>query len=226
MKITYFGHSCFQIEMGGTQLIVDPFISPNELAKDIDVASLKADYILVSHAHQDHIVDVETIAKNNGATIVGPYEVASYYGNKGLNYHPMNHGGKWNFDFGTVKLVNAVHSSSFPDGSYGGNSVGFVVWNEEECFYYAGDTALTWDMKLIPMTCPKLKCAILPIGDNFTMGYEDAVIASDFVDCDTIVGCHFDTFGYIKIDQNDAKNAFSKQGKQLTLPEIGKTFEI
>lgn len=226
MKITFYGQASFQIEFGSKLLVFDPFISPNEKAAHIDVNQLKADYVLVSHAHQDHIVDVETISKNNEAVVVGGYEVATHFGKKGLKYHPMNHGGKWTFDFGTVKMTNAIHSSSFPDGSYGGYPGGFVIYDGSNCFYFAGDTALTMDMKLIPITCPKLDFAILPIGDNFTMGYEDAVLASDFIECDTIIGCHYDTFGFIEIDHEAARKAFSDKGKKLILPEIGKTFEI
>ncbi|MGB0864575.1 MAG: metal-dependent hydrolase, partial [Saprospiraceae bacterium] len=200
MKLTYFGHSCFLIEFGGKKLLFDPFISPNELAKDIDINSIEADYILLSHGHEDHVADAETIAKRTGATIIATFEIVTWYGKKGLKGHPMNTGGKWKFDFGTVKMVSAVHSSVLPDGTYAANPVGFVISNDENAFYFAGDTALTWDMKLIPMTCPKLDLAILPIGDNFTMGYEDAIIASDFIECNKIIGCHFDTFGYVKVD--------------------------
>jgi L-ascorbate metabolism protein UlaG (beta-lactamase superfamily) len=224
MKFTYFGHSCFLVEFGGKKLLFDPFISPNELAKDIDVNSIEADYILLSHGHEDHVADAETIAKRTGATIIATFEIVTWYGTKGLKGHPMNTGGKWKFDFGTVKMVNAVHSSVLPDGTYGANPVGFVISNDENAFYFAGDTALTWDMKLIPMTCPKLDVAILPIGDNFTMGYEDAIIASDFIECNSIIGCHFDTFGYVKIDHEGVKGAFEAKGKQLVLPEIGKAF--
>ena len=138
----------------------------------------------------------------------------------------MNHGGKWSFDFGTVQYVNAIHSSILPDGSYGGNPGGFVIWNDDVCFYFAGDTALTWDMKLIPMTCPKLDFAILPVGDNFTMSYNDAVLASDFIECNKIVGCHFDTFGYIEIDHDAAKKAFSDKCKELILPSVGEKFKV
>ncbi|MEM1322259.1 MAG: metal-dependent hydrolase [Bacteroidota bacterium] len=226
MKITFYGQSGFQIETGGKTLVFDPFISPNEQAKHIDVSSIKADYVLLSHGHMDHVADAEQIAKNNDAVVVSGYEVASWYGAKDLKYHPLNHGGKWNFDFGTVKYVNAVHSSSLPDGSYGGYPGGFVIWNDEGCFYFAGDTALTMDMKLIPMTCPKLDFCILPIGDNFTMGYEDAVIASDFVECNTVIACHFDTFGFIKVDHDKAKAAFADKGKTLHMLEIGGQIEL
>ncbi len=226
MKLTYYGQACFGLEMGGKKLLFDPALSVNPLAKAIDVNSLEADYILLTHAHGDHVADVESIAQRTGATIISNYEVVTWYGKKDFKGHPLNHGGKWNFDFGTVKYVNAVHSSMMPDGSYGGNAGGFVIWNEDLCFYHAGDTALTWDMKLIPMTCPKLDFAILPIGDNFTMGYEDAAIAAEFIACDNIVGCHFDSFGFIEIDHDKAKNVFSVKGKNLHLPNVGETLTL
>ncbi|MFQ5448648.1 MAG: metal-dependent hydrolase [Saprospiraceae bacterium] len=226
MKITYYGHASAQILINGKHLVFDPFISPNEKASHIDVDAIKADYVLLSHGHMDHVADVERIAKNNDATIVSSFEVATWFGNKGFNQHPMNHGGKKEFDFGTVKYVYATHSSVMPDGSYGGNPGGFVVWNDNHCFYFAGDTGLTMDMKLIPMTCPKLDFAILPIGDNFTMGYDDAALAADFIECDTVVGVHYDTFDIIKIDPDAAKKAFERRGKKLILPAIGQTIDI
>lgn len=226
MEITYYGQACFGMTFNGKKLLFDPALSVNPLAKDLDINALEADYILLTHAHGDHVADVETIAQNTGATIISNYEIVTYYGGKGFKGHPLNHGGKWKFDFGTVKYVNAVHSSVLPDGTYGGNSGGFVIWSDDTCFYHAGDTALTLDMKLIPMTCPALNFAILPVGDNFTMGYEDAVLASDFIECDNIVGCHFDSFGYIKIDHDAAKAAFGDKGKKLTLPNVGETIEI
>ena len=221
MNLTFYGQACFSIELKGKTIFFDPFISPNKKAEHIDINSLKADYVLLSHGHMDHVADAEALAKNNDATIVSNYEIVTWYGEKGCKGHPMNHGGKWEFEFGTVKYVNAVHSSVLPDGTYGGNPGGFVVWNDEVCFYFAGDTALTMDMQLIPMTCPKLDFAILPIGDNFTMGYEDASVAANFIDCDKIVGCHFDTFGYIEIDHEAAVEVFRKKGKELILPTIG-----
>jgi L-ascorbate metabolism protein UlaG (beta-lactamase superfamily) len=225
MKITFLGHASLQIEVGGKHIIVDPFISGNDLAKAIEIASLKADYILITHAHQDHILDVETIAKNTGAKLVSNYEIISHYGNKGIEGHPMNHGGSWNFDFGRVTYTNAIHTSSFPDGSYGGNPGGFIIESEEGNLYIAGDTALTMDMKLIPMQC-KIDLAVLPIGDNFTMGIDSAIIASDFIECDNILGYHYDTFGYIKIDKEIAKSKFLKANKKLHLLEIGKNITI
>ena len=225
MKITYTGHGGFVVEVSGKSLVFDPFISPNELAKDkINVEDIKADYVLLTHGHMDHVADAEAIARQNNAPIISNFEIVGWYEEKGLKGHPMNHGGKWQFDFGTVNYVNAVHSSVLPDGTYGGNPGGFVITTDEGTFYFAGDTALTWDMKLIPLLYPKLDFAILPIGDNFTMSYEHAVIASDFIECDNIIGCHYDTFGFIEINHNAAKKAFEEKGKQLLLPEIGIAF--
>ena len=225
MKIAYLGHASLNIELAGINIIVDPFITGNALAKDIDINSLKAEYILITHAHQDHILDVESIAKRTGAKIVSNYEIVTHYGNLGFEGHPMNHGGSWQFDFGRLTYVNAVHTSSFPDGSYGGQPGGFILETAEGNIYIAGDTALTMDMKLIPLQT-KLDLAILPIGDNFTMGIDSAVIAADFVECNNVLGVHYDTFGYIEIDHNEAKSKFSKGGKELQLLDIGKSLTI
>ncbi|MBK0368212.1 metal-dependent hydrolase [Flavobacterium agrisoli] len=225
MKITFYGHASLGIEVGGKQLLVDPFISGNPAASKIDIATLQADYILLTHAHGDHILDVEAIAKRTNAIIISNAEISGYYANKNLKTHPMNHGGSWQFDFGKVKYVNAIHSSSFPDGSYGGNPGGFVIEGEHKNIYIAGDTALTMDMKLIPMRT-KLDLAILPIGNNFTMDVEDAIIASDFVECDKVLGYHYDTFGYIEINHEAAIKKFFDKGKDLMLLEIGASIEL
>ena len=227
MNLTYYGHACFGVNVGGKNLLFDPFIRYNELAKNIDINIVPADYILISHGHEDHVADAIEIAGRTGATIVSNYEVVSWFQAKGVKKgHPMNHGGKWKFDFGTVKYVSAIHSSVLPDGAYGGNPGGFVVETGEGNFYYSGDTALNMDMQLIPMTCGKLNVALLPIGDNFTMGIDDAIIASDFVKCDKIIGVHYDTFGYIKIDHESAIKRFKDKGKELLLLNIGQTIAL
>lgn len=225
MKITFYGHASLAIEVGGKHIIVDPFITGNPQAAAIDINTLKADYILLTHAHGDHVLDVEAIANRTKAVIVSNAEITSYYAKQGLNAHPMNHGGSWKFDFGKVKYVNAIHSSSFPDGSYGGNPGGFVIESEHKNIYIAGDTALTMDMKLIPLRT-KLDLAILPIGNNFTMDVEDAIIASDFVECDKILGYHFDTFGYIEINKEESIRKFFDKGKDLMLLGIGESIEL
>lgn len=226
MKITFLGHASLLIEAKNATILVDPFISGNEKATGkINMQELNPDYILVTHAHQDHILDVESIAKRSDAVIVGNYEIAMHYEAKGLKAHPMNHGGNWKFGFGNLKYVNAIHTSSFPDGSYGGEPGGFVLSADDKHIYIAGDTALTMDMKLIPMTT-KLDLAVLPIGDNFTMGIDDAVVASSFVQCDTVLGYHYDTFGYIEIDHDIAVKKFNNAGKELKLLGIGVSMTI
>ena len=226
MKITYYGHACFGVEMNGKHLLFDPFISGNELAAHIEIDKIPADYILISHGHGDHVADAESIGKRTGAKVISNFEIVSWFEQKGLQGHPMNHGGKWNFDFGTVKYVNAVHSSVLPDGTYGGNPGGFVIWDDDHCFYFAGDTAVTMDMQLIPKLCPKLDFAIMPIGDNFTMDIKEAVMAADFIECKKIVGCHYDTFGYIVIDKDAAKKAFEDTGKELILLPVGESADV
>jgi L-ascorbate metabolism protein UlaG (beta-lactamase superfamily) len=226
MKVTYYGHSSILVETKGKNLLFDPFISFNNLANHINIDDIPADYILLTHGHEDHVADAAAIGKRTGATLISNFEIVSWFSSKGLSGHPLNHGGKKEFDFGYVKYVNAVHSSVLPDGTYGGNPGGFVIWNDEGCFYIAGDTALTMDMKLIPMICPKLDFAMLPIGDNFTMDHTDAIIASDFINCNKIIGCHYDTFGYIKIDHDEAQKAFSDKGKELVLLSIGESLNL
>lgn len=221
INVTYLGHSCFIIEAGGKKLLFDPFISPNELAKGIDVNSVPADYILVSHGHEDHVADAVSIARRTGAKVISNWEIVNWFGKQGItNHHPMNTGGHWFFDFGKVKCVNAVHSSSLPDGSYGGNPMGFLVESDGKTFYYAGDTALTYDMKLIG-DYKKVDFAFLPLGNNFTMGVDNAIIASEFIACDHIIGMHYDTFGYIKIDHEEAVRKFAAAGKTLYLLPVG-----
>lgn len=226
MRITYYGHSCFQVDTGSHKLLFDPFITPNEKASDIEISSIEADFILLSHGHEDHIADVMKIYERTKATVISTYEVVHYFQDKGVeNAQPMNHGGSWKFDFGKVKMVSAIHSSSFPDGSYAGNPAGFVVQTKAGTFYYAGDTALTMDMKLIAEQF-KINFAFMPIGDNFTMDINDAVKAADFVNTDKIIGMHYDTFPYIEIDHDQAKNVAANSKKDLTLMQIGESITI
>ncbi|MCO5230882.1 MAG: metal-dependent hydrolase [Chitinophagales bacterium] len=227
MKFTYYGHSCFAVEIRGKKILFDPFITPNELANQIvSIQDIQCDYIFISHGHADHIADAVQIAKITGAQCVAAFEITDWLQNQGItNVHPMNTGGKWNFDFGVVKCVVAQHSSALPDGSYGGNPLGFVFITEEGDFYYSGDTALTLDMQLIPRWAD-LNFAILPIGDNFTMDAADALIAAEFVQTQKVIGVHFDTFGYIKIDHAHVKRIFAEKGIQLLLPSINQTIEL
>ena len=226
MKVTYYGHACFSVVVGGKTLLFDPFISGNPLAKTVDVKSVPADFILVSHGHDDHVGDAVEIAKRTNALVIAGFEVGEWFLKQGApRVHHLNHGGGNAFDFGRAKYVNAVHSSTLPDGSPGGNPGGFVVETAEGSFYYSGDTALTLDMKLIGETTP-LKFAVLCIGDNFTMGPDDAVKAAEFVRCKEILGVHYDTFPPIKIDHALAVEKFRAANKTLHLLGMGESFDF
>ncbi|NNC95758.1 MAG: metal-dependent hydrolase [Chitinophagales bacterium] len=227
MKFTYYGHFCFSVVVKGKEILFDPFITPNELASNIDISSIKPDYIFLTHGHEDHVADAIEIGKNSGATFLSNFELYMWLNEKGIEKAmPCNHGGSWNLDFGRVKFVNAVHSSVLPDGTYGGNPGGFVIESDDGNFYNSGDTALTMDMQLIPMTCAQLDFCVFPIGDVFTMGVSDAIIASDFVKCNKIIGAHYDTFEPIKINKDRAIEAFKSTGKELLLPNIGDTIDV
>ena len=225
MKITFYGHACFGIEINDTHIVVDPFITGNSKASQVDVNAIKADYILVTHAHQDHVLDVEKIAKNTDAIIISNYEIVNHFVAKELKGHHLNHGGTFSCDAFSAKFVNAIHTSSFADGSYGGQPGGFVLTSNDTSIYIAGDTSVTFDMKLIPMFT-KLSVAILPIGDTFTMDVNEAIIASDFIECNKIIGCHYNTFPPIEINTEDAKEKFKSKSKELILLEIGSSIEL
>ncbi len=225
MKFTFYGHSTFELDIDGIKLLFDPYITPNQLAAHIDVNSLKPNYILLSHGHGDHVADLVTIQKNSGAKVICIADIGHWLGKQGItNMHPMNFGGGFDFDFGRVKMVYALHSSSMPDGSYGGNPAGFVIYAEGKKIYFAGDTALTYDMKLL--ADEHLDWAILPIGDNYTMGVDDAIRATDFIGCKKVIGVHYDTFPVIVIDKDEARAKFEKAGFELHLPGIGETIEL
>lgn len=214
------------VKTGGKNILFDPFITPNPLAADVNVSTIKPDIILVTHAHGDHIADLITIANQSQAVVVSSYEIVEWLNGQGYNHTiPMNIGGT--VDLGTLKakMVTAVHSSTFPDGKAGGSPAGFVVYSDEDCFYYAGDTALTLDMQLIPYDF-KLGFAFLPIGDNFTMGVDDAIRAAEFIRCDEVIGMHYNTFPPIQINGPEAINAFEENGLNLNLMNINQTIEL
>ena len=228
MKLKYLGHSCFQLYVNGKYIVFDPFIRGNILAADagINIDEVRADYILVTHGHDDHTGDLMYLAERTNATIVASWEIISWLTKQGYtNGHPMNVGGKWKFDFGTVKMTIAAHSSSLSDGTYAGVPAGFIIEAGGKVIYIAGDTALTLEMKLIAEEY-KLDWAILPIGSNFTMDYKDACRAAEMVNCNHVIAMHYDTFGFIRVNHDEVKEYFNSNNKQIELMPIGSEKEL
>ena len=197
VEVTYHGHACLSIAGGGAQLLLDPFLSGNPRS-DVGPEEVEADYILVSHAHGDHLGDTVDIARRTGATVISNAEIAGYCAAQGLQVHAMHIGGGYGFPFGRVQLTIAHHGSSFPDGSYGGNPAGFLLTIENQTIYFAGDTGLTYDMMLIGEH--GIDLAILPIGDNYTMGPDDALRAAQLLRPRIVVPIHYDAFPVIQQD--------------------------
>ena len=198
VEITYHSHSCFSIAVGDTKLLIDPFLSGNPLA-DVSADEVEADYILVSHGHGDHVGDTVAIAKRTGATTISNFEIQGWLESQGVEKsHPLHIGGGFDFPFGRVKLTIAHHGSVLPDGSYGGNPAGFLLTLEGKKIYHACDTGLFYDMKLIGEE--GLDLAILPIGDNFTMGPDDALRAVKLLEPKMVIPIHYDTFDVIQQD--------------------------
>jgi L-ascorbate metabolism protein UlaG (beta-lactamase superfamily) len=226
MLITNYGHSCFQIEINGTKILFDPFIRPNEKASSIDISKIHPDIVAISHGHNDHIADAEEIISQSGASFFCNWEIYNWLTNKGLKGgHPMNTGGSKTCDWGKISLTPAIHSSSLPDGSYGGSANGICIEIGVNSIYFAGDTDLFSDMQLIARK-RKPSIAFLPIGDNFTMDAESAVEAAKLLNVKRVIGMHYDTFPYIVIDHQKSIELFKDAGLELTLMTIGETISI
>lgn len=226
MRITYHGHSCFVIETAQARLILDPFLNDNPLAK-IKAADVKCDYVLVSHGHEDHSGDALEIAKHCGATIIANYEIAEYFAAKGAKTHGMNPGGAHQFPFGRVKLTLAHHTSSVEAGLkpvYLGVPCGLLIQADNKVVYHAGDTALFLDMQLIGRA--GIDVAMLPIGDNFTMGPDDALVAMDFLKPKIAIPIHFNTWPIIAQDADALAAQAAQHGKTVRVMKSGETFEI
>ncbi|NLY46716.1 MAG: metal-dependent hydrolase [Tissierella sp.] len=225
MKLTYLGHSAFLVEEGGFKAIIDPFISGNPLANVTpeDISGLT--HIFITHGHGDHIGDGIELAKSNDALVISNAEISGYLSNKGIKTHAMHIGGRYKFDFGIVKLTPALHGSgiSTEEGMiYGGNPCGFVIEVNNKKIYHAGDTGLTMDMKLLE--AENIDVALVPIGGNFTMDIDDAVIATKFVNPKVAIPMHYDTFPVIKADPNE----FKEKNKicETVILNIGKSHEF
>ncbi|MEZ4761976.1 MAG: metal-dependent hydrolase [Calditrichia bacterium] len=222
-KLTYLSHSAFLIQGQQGTVVIDPFLSGNPLAK-LKPSDIKTDYVLLTHGHGDHVGDTIEIAKNNEATVVAPFELANWCSTKGTKVHHMHIGGAHHFPFGRLKYTIAHHGSSTPDGTYMGQPGGLLITMDGKTLYHAGDTALFLDMKLIG-ELNKLDLAILPIGDNFTMGIDDAVIAAGFLRAKMYVPMHFNTFEVIEVNPQKFIQKLEKQGHKGYVMEIGETIE-
>ncbi len=222
-KLTYLGHSAFYVEGSKGRLVIDPFLTGNPLAK-AKPSDIRVDYVLLSHGHGDHLGDAVEIAKANHATIIAPFELANYCASKGVEVHQMHIGGGHNFPFGRVKLTIAHHGSAAPDGTYTGNPCGFLITMDGKLLYHSGDTSLFYDMKLIG-DMNKIDVALLPIGDNFTMGIEDAVKAVEFLNPGLVIPMHYKTFDVIDVEPQDFVNAVKANGQKSQILPVGETLE-
>lgn len=226
MKLTYFGHSAFQIETNGTTLLFDPFITGNGLAeKVISADDLNPDVILLTHAHGDHWGDTLSIAMRTGAVLVANYEITSYAQKHGHDkVQPMNSGGSWKFEWGTVFQTYARHSSSFPDGTYGGNPNGYILHVEDLCIYNTGDTAPFSEMAWIGED-HQVDIALMPIGDCFTMGLKGAARAAKMIQPALTIPLHYNTFPLIEVDTNEWAQMMGEAGLEAKVMTPGETLE-
>jgi L-ascorbate metabolism protein UlaG (beta-lactamase superfamily) len=214
VKLTWYGHACWNIETPKSTILIDPFLAGNPSAP-ITPDQVKADFILVSHGHGDHLGDTVSIATRTGALVIANYEIASYCQGQGCKAHPLHIGGSREFSFGRVKLTIAHHGSSFPDGRYAGNPCGFLLTIGKTKIYDAADTGLFYDMKLIGEE--GIDVALVPIGDNFTMGPDDALRAAKLIKPKTLIPMHYNTFELIS---QDAKSFAARVKKALPRTKV------
>lgn len=224
LNITFLGHSCFLFDDGKDQVIIDPFLSGNPKAKT-HFADIEAKYVILTHAHGDHFGDACEIVNQNSGLVITVNELANYLSSIGTNAYPMGIGGSHNFPFGSVKLTIAHHGSSFKNGEYMGNPCGVILKMGGKTIYHAGDTGIFLDMKLIGEISKPDAC-MLPIGDNFTMGPDDAVMAAEFIGAKYVIPMHYNTYPLLNVDVEDFKKKIRANGKIPVVPEINETFSL
>lgn len=228
MKITYLSHSCLLIEANNKRVIIDPFLSQNPTAT-VKPEDIKVDAIIITHSHSDHVGDAVAISKQNECPIVTNFELAMYLSKQGASIHPMGIGGTSHFDWGSVKLTQAFHGSGIEiepgEFIYGGMPTGIIITMNGKTLYHAGDTGLFGDMKLIG-DHNNLDVAALPIGDNFTMGIEDATIAGQFLNAKKYIPLHYNTFDLIKQDPEQWKEKMAEHGLEVVILDIDSSLDI
>ncbi|HRI47744.1 MAG TPA: metal-dependent hydrolase [Ignavibacteriaceae bacterium] len=224
MKLRYFSHSACQISTKNITILIDPFLDGNPTSP-VKSEEISANYIILTHAHGDHIGDSEKIAKRCNSTFICVNELANYFASKGFKAHNMHIGGSYNFPFGKVKFTIAHHGSVTPDNYYGGEPAGVLLFIEDKVIYHTGDTGLFYDMKLIG-ELNKVDYMLLPIGDNFTMGTDDALKALEFVNPKTAIPIHYNTFPVIEADPNHFKEKAALQGNFVKVLEFGEEIEV
>ncbi len=222
--LTYLGHSAFLVQGSSGAVIIDPFLNDNPLAT-MKAGDVKADFVLLTHGHGDHLGDAVEIARNNNAVIVAAFELANYCASKGAQVHPMHIGGARKFSFGSLKLTIAHHGSSTPDGAYMGEPSGLLITMDGKTFYHAGDTGLFLDMKLIG-EMNRIDVAALPIGDNFTMGIDDAVKATEFLNAGLYIPMHYKTFDVIDVNPGEFVEKAAARGARAQVLEINGSLEF
>jgi L-ascorbate metabolism protein UlaG (beta-lactamase superfamily) len=228
MKITYLSHSCFLVEHNNYKVIIDPFLSSNPSAK-VSPEEINVDAVLITHGHSDHVGDAISIAKRNNCKIVAGFELAMHLAKSDVEVHPLGIGGSFKFEWGKVKLTKAFHGSGIEtemgEFLYGGMPAGILLSMGEETFYHAGDTDLFYDMKLIG-DLNNIDIAALPIGDNFTMGPEDATIAATWLKAKQYIPMHYDTFDLIKQDPVEWKNQMALKNLEVVVMSSGDVITI
>lgn len=226
MKIKFLGQNCFLFTYNGKNILSDPFYNFQKEKSGFDISAQKIDYVLITHAHGDHIADVEEVLKHHPeATVIGQPEICGYF--KHPNSIDINLGGSAKIDDLKISMVPASHTSSFPDGSYGGLASGYMFRFEGKNVYFAGDTGVMADMAYFPQLFGKITAAVLPVGSHYTMCARKASFAAaELLKTKRVIGCHFDTFPPIAINHDEAERHFLEKNIDFTLPELGEEFEI